>query len=579
MNRRNFIVNSSWTLFSAATWERLSIEGKQEIPRGLQPGRNLVEALVEENDHGVKALLDRQQTQEGHPFWGGIPNQQELYHAMSAAVFLQRAASAFIEPASVYYQSSELLKGVSKALSFLNRIQHEDGTIDLLTTNFHSPPDTAFVVEPMALGYALIEEKMPEENREPLLLPWKSFLMKAGAALSVGGIHTPNHRWVVCMALARLNSLFPQTKYVTRIEEWLAEGIDIDPDGQYTEKSSHIYSPLTNRCLITVARLLDREDLLEPVRQNLEMTLYYLHPDGSVVTEASRRQDQYQRGSLQQYVYPYRYMAIKEQNGRFSAISQAVAQELTLPQLVRNLGYFQEDILLNQDLPKSEPLPTNFVQNFPHSQLVRVRREKWDATLLANNESFFTFQVGKARILALRVACAFFGKGQFSSPDIQQEGETYTLTQTLTGPYYQPFPKEQVSGDGVWENLPRTQRNRSEVQELRASIQIEEYEEGFRIHYDWSGTENIPIALEIGFPKEGKLRGISSLPHEEDSFLLEDGMGTYQVGEDQISFGPGRSSHSYVHIRGSLPKLPGNSVYLTGYTPFRGVLEIQAPSK
>ena len=38
------------------------------------------------------------------------------------------------------------------AAGALLELQHADGTIDLHTTNFHSPPDTAFVVEPLRLA-------------------------------------------------------------------------------------------------------------------------------------------------------------------------------------------------------------------------------------------------------------------------------------------------------------------------------------------------------------------------------------------------------------------------------------------
>ena len=573
MNRRKFLQNSTHTALSASLISGFTFEQITPQSPRLRPGENLLPALIQENDRGLKVLLARQQTTRGHTHFGGIPTAQGLHHAMTAAVFIQRLASAHIEPNSTYYQAEELELALDRALTFLESVQHADGTIDLITTNFHSTPDTAFVVEPLCLGYGLLKDSLGNKD---MLGKWENFLLKAGKALSVGGIHTPNHRWVVCMALARLHDLFPNPAYLQRIEEWVGEGIDIDPDGQYTEKSTHVYSPLTNRCLITMARLLERKEFLKPVAKNLEMTLYYLHPDDSIVTEASRRQDQYQKGTLQNYYYPYRFMALKKPDGRFAALADRIPQILPLSSLTRNLAYFQEDKTLNDPLPPLEDLPTSFSRSFPHSQLVRIRRDRWDVTILADNATFLTFQHGSAVLQGMRIASAFFGKGQFRSEGLEESENGFVLRQNLTGPYYQPFPKERLPGDGDWEKMPRSLRPQSEVQKLVAEVRIEEIESGLRIAYDWRGTEGVPVCIELGFAKGGSLSGVTTLADQEGAYLLEGEKGSYRMGKEAISFGPGAAAHSWTQLRGALPKLKADSVYITGYTPFSGVLEIKA---
>ncbi|MCB9268275.1 MAG: hypothetical protein H6561_01755 [Lewinellaceae bacterium] len=399
MERRTFLNQAALVGIGLPVWH-LSGFNRNEVQREAW-----VKALIKDNDRQVDAVLERQGLDASSINYGGIPDAFDLYHAGSAAGFIQWLVASYVSPESDYYKSAMLVERMSLAAAFLLRIQHEDGSIDLITTNFHSPPDTAFVVEPLAISLGLLRQQGEEEQKLGLLL--KQFLGKAGNILTVGGIHTPNHRWVVSMALARLYELMPDVKYVERID-WR-----IDPDGQFTERSTAVYSPLTDRCLITIARILDRPELLIPVRRNLTMTLELLHPNGEIVTESSRRQDQYLARTPVPYYYPYLYLANQDNDKTFGAMVRQLEDLYGPKELSGYLPYLMEKPDLYRHYGLS-PLPNQYRTYFPNSAMVRLRRGNWDATILRDNAALLTFQHGECVLQAVRLATSFLVKDSLS---------------------------------------------------------------------------------------------------------------------------------------------------------------------
>lgn len=574
MNRRLFLQSS----FGAATWCGLGWPRLAADP--AEKRFPLLDQLVRANDERVDSLLPQQQRRTGHPAVGSLSDAHGIPTVHATAHFVTTLGCAIAAAASLHHRSSGLIEPLESAARYLLSAQHADGTIDLISTNFHSPPDTAFVVESLAPLVVILRNE-GWRPLERLQMDLERFLRRAGTALATGGLHTPNHRWVVCAALARIHSLYPEERYVTRIEQWLAEGIDLDPDGQYTEKSTTVYSPVVNRALLTVARLLDRPQLREPVRRNLEMTLYYVHPDGEVVTEASRRQDRYQRGSMGRYYYSYRTLALLERNGRFAAMARQI-ERTALPQLTGELAAFLEEPELQRELPPDEPLPTDYVKTFAHSHLARIRRGNVSATVLARNSTLFSLRRGAAALEAVRVASAFFGKGQFVAGELEVLPGGYRLRQHLEGPYFQPLTADQIvpgepvsiAPNGTLAIDGRALRARSNVQTLESTIEVAEGNGGFALHLDITGTDGVPVAVELGFRRGGSLAGVEAVPGVPDAFLLTDGHGRYRSGGDTIQFGPGRADHTWTQLRGALPKWDGLSVYLTGLTPFRLTLNL-----
>lgn len=528
--------------------------------------------MIRRNELSIENSYKRRINDKSNPRYGAVLDGVEIATPHASLGFIKAGICCLASPESRWYNDQKLQSDLIDTAKFLLTLQHEDGTIDLVTTNFHSTPDTGFLVKYLCPAVAYFRDSKAE-NKEQLMGLMKEFLENAGRALSAGGVHTPNHRWVVSAGLASLHMLWPKPEYLERAETWLSEGIDLDHDGQYQEKSSYIYSSLSDRVLITVARGFNKPELLDYVRKNLEMTFYYIHPNGEIVTEASGRQDNSIVGMLENYYYPYRYLALKDKNPQYAAACRLI--EDTAPNKTAGfIQYFLEDPSLWKELPQGGSLPTNYFKHFSNSNLIRVRRGDYDASILPKNPAFFNFHKKKTVLQGLRLASAFFGKGQFTADEYRIEDGKIYMESRLEGPYYQPFPADQIPGDGVWENMPRTERPLSEVQRLKTSITVSEIENGFELEVDIDGTERVPLAVELIFRAGGKMKNTTAHAELEDVYFLEDGFGQYESEGEVITFGPALHEHKWVDIRGSLPRLTAPTVYLTGFTPFKKKIQI-----
>jgi hypothetical protein len=550
--------------------------------------------LIRGNDQAIPAVLS--ELREG-------PGRRMRIRRVGE--HLESLAAAFYARESRFHQDAGLIGPMEQAAAILLKAQHPDGTID--SGNLQSPPDTGFVVETVSTALAVLRQS-PDRRLAKAQDGMGAFLRAAGEALVTGGVHTPNHRWVVCSALARLHALFPAAKYVNRIDDWLGEGVDIDDDGQYSERSTGIYSRVTDNALITMARLLNRPGLLEPVRRNLDMNVYHMHPDGELETVASRRQDQFMRGSISDYYLAYRYLAIRDDNPLYGAVARLIEERRLEPlERTNRVIHFLEEPLLRKPLPAHGAIPSDYARVFPNSGLARLRRGEVSATIyggsdwplgvasgLASNPTFFAFRKGRAILQSVRLGANFFSLGVFRSAGMKAEGNRYLLQQRFEVPYYQPLPKERRNTRGdypltpakdgrFWSKLSFPERPVGNVQTLDQRVTIAEKQGVCELSFDIAGHDGVPVTIELSFREEGELSGsLQELPREK-SFLLKAGAGRYQVGNDVIEFGPGQAEHEFLNLAGHTYTAHGGAlragglcVYITGFTPFRRMLTIRA---
>ncbi|MDP6038616.1 MAG: hypothetical protein QGG64_08710, partial [Candidatus Latescibacteria bacterium] len=241
-------------------------------------------------DERVEALLPQQVMDVARADCGGFGSAGYGLVGGSQIGSVQVLGFAWLLEGSRYFGDSEILERVILGAQFARSVRRPSGLFDLVTTDWDSGPYTAFLVQAFA-PMVKAARKSDLEGAADLADVWGEILQTAAPGMATGGFNTPNHRWVLVSALSQVLDLFPDLDVMPAIESYLAETIDINPDGEYTERSTGVYNAICNRSLRLAAEMLDRSELLEPVRQNLDTSYHLLHADGSVVTSLSRRQD------------------------------------------------------------------------------------------------------------------------------------------------------------------------------------------------------------------------------------------------------------------------------------------------
>ncbi|ALV47253.1 hypothetical protein MB46_18905 [Arthrobacter alpinus] len=514
---------------------------------------------------------------------------------------------AYLFESSSYYENVELLAPALTLASTLHDLQTPNGLF-YGGDNVSSPPDSAFTVNDVCDTIEVIcrAESLgstPTLNRVKEAL--EVIADAAEPALVAGGIHTPNHRWELSAALSRLYRRRPSPQLYDRILEWLAEGIDLNADGSYSERSANYAAHVSNPSLILIGDVLQRTDLHEVVEANLTSTLELILPDRMVETVHSRRQDQNDAFSMSPYLLAYRRFAIERQRGDFSwAAEQALAAGLDgastiITELLLNPG-------LSQKLPACEAPETHRRSLWPDSKLaVDARPERTIVVYggsdyaqagrvrsgLANNPTFMRLFAGEAVLDAVRLSRTFFGLGPFraSGFTVREGGESYALSEAVGASYYQPLAESERSTKGQYQledegrfyaAMSFSRRERDRIQ-LETEIVVTPTDAGAHIDIDMTGPK-APWVLELTFRGDGTFLG--GLPLSSRDVHFVDGSGVYRIGETELvvtsdaarnqAVAPGYSPGEDYEFLGATDATTGRHAYLTGNSPGRFSIDV-----
>ena len=135
--------------------EALLAVGGVATLRAAATAPQVEQSIVDRNDDAVQNLLRNQVTDPRSQWIGSVPDDYLLHNAGSAGGLIEALSASLAHPQSRFHGDKNLLERVQLAAAFLERSQSRERNIDLLSTNFNSPPDTGFVVHNVATAAAI----------------------------------------------------------------------------------------------------------------------------------------------------------------------------------------------------------------------------------------------------------------------------------------------------------------------------------------------------------------------------------------------------------------------------------------
>ena len=540
----------------------------------------IFELIASMTDGAVAHLLAKQVKDKNSPYYGGYIIQGKGFaepgNSWSSADVL---LSAYFNSESEYYKNSQVLSAAICALEYLISVTHPDGTIDLIETNFHDATCNGFAMKVLGYTYQLVKKHgtTPDELRVLALI--EKFAELSTKAMYEGGFHTPNHRWVVASGMAFCHSITKDPRCIKTIEAYLSEGIDCNEEGDYTERSVGIYDAVNNNALIILATEMNKTELLEYVRRNLNRIWYYVESDFTAQTLSSRRQDYGKDASLAAHLWAYSFMANMDDNPQYAWMSHRIQQAIAQNARYGGAPAIQADtfvhlnmltkLLLMPELNNSRtllPMPESYKKIYPLAGSGRFRSGKLTATVIKDNPVFLKLQYGHFRCF-FKLACTFFGHGKFIGQELVKTEYGFRLSSHVEWGYRRPLVG--VSNQD-WFKLPHEDREKANWQHHDWIVDVVFAEGMVELHVNTDGTEGIPWKLEMILEPGGVLySGGTILPGLPGGWAVLGNGCKYSLNDEHMQVNLGLCDHEYGHGMRNAISLNADSftVYHTGFTP------------
>jgi hypothetical protein len=532
------------------------------------------------------AMLRNQIIDPDSSNFGGFMNHSEgLVYPSSGPGSLLTLIPLFIHTDSSFFGSEELRQRIRMVFDFAERVQREDGTFDLLTTNFYSSPDNGFIMHNLVRTWKILETYSASQVNCPDCASLKDRLYKlierTAAGMIRGGFHTPNHRWVIAAGLASAHAITGKEQLLTVAYQYLAEGIDCDENGEYTERSTGIYNAVNDNALIMLSDVLGDKELLDPVVRNLEMMFTYIEPDSTLFTWNSTRQDKGEGGVgakfyLTPYYHLYLMMLTRKSDPRYAWLAGSIFQNLGRDNPPSTLWLYMLEPELQTLEMDAQPPASAYEKFYESSGVVRFRKDNLAITLMRDSSSFLFINTPELSG-RMKLCASFFGKSQFKPEKLEKTGEGYRLTFKTSGDYRLPLDPPPESP--IWEEMDHSRREHVRILDLELTVDILPRNDGVEIEVETAGCDRVPFKLEMIFDNGCLVTGESFVTQGGPGQSITATTGAVKVrkGGTALEIGPAFGVHNYTSaMRGSEPRnREGFTLYFTDFTPVRRRIKIR----
>ena len=516
-----------------------------------------------------------------NPDYGKYIQDNGIHEPGTDILLIRRSIFLYLCPDSIYYKKPEILDYIELLCFSAEKHTHEDGTNDLVISNFRQPE---YFHAPGLCTACRMMTAIPEKTPREAEIAEKVYHIteRICHGLLVGGFHTPNHRWVHTAALCHAYNTVREKdeRFMELAKKYLAEKIDIDENGEFSERSAGMYSAVSDRALCEIAIQANMPELFEHVKKNLLHVYKFIEKGSLIFTQNSRRKDKGEVGSNTLFDFE-RYSDIcltAYANTHDPIFLQIIASALQKRETVGNYSLGIETFMTYPELIESDidlstipSLDEDFHIYHPKTNIVRSKQNGVTCSILAKNPDFLHITVGRLSVRA-RMCSSFFAIAQFLPDKIERIGEKqYRLTFSRSADYKRPFDTPPEGSENYW-SMDYSSRESVCLCEYGYILDITFTENGMDLHIKTTGTPNVPFKLEFLTEPNVHVRAGNAMTQAQAGGFICASEGDISLSDfdgDRITFKGAFAKHFYhKNMRGSLPAAPSQyTVFFTDFSP------------